>query len=65
MLDYDNDYQIGIFYCDSCDNEQEIEGDFQDVVAEIKRFGWRIRKEKDEWCHYCPVCIEKTENVTN
>jgi len=30
--------------------------DFREFVATLKEEGWRIRKEDDEWCHYCCDC---------
>lgn len=45
--------------CDDCGESQPrtYEADEFDVmVADAKRDGWRMQKEDGEWCHYCPDC---------
>lgn len=45
--------------CDTCSNNEEVDGDFVDTVAHIKSMRWRVRKRADgTWEHICPVCTE-------
>ncbi len=44
-----------------CDGEDcgeflQVDGDFYDVLNEIKDHGWKSRKIRDEWQHFCPNC---------
>ena len=45
-----------IVECDKCSNYFNVDSEFfQDAVDELKREGWKIRKdENDEWIHICP-----------
>lgn len=57
-------YQKITFLCDGegCNEEFDGESDqFRETVAEMKRNGWRVVKEGDDWCHYCPTCGPKGE----
>lgn len=44
--------------CDCCDDTGESfdRDDFSQMIASEQRAGWTIRKERDEWKHYCPKC---------
>lgn len=48
--------------CNECGDEYHAEGvvelDFKDLIAEIKREGWKIVKSKEtgEYEHLCPEC---------
>lgn len=46
--------------CDSCEEELtetelEVEG-FEELLAAIKKDGWRIEKSGGQWMHTCPDC---------
>lgn len=46
--------------CNECDEEFAggTEDDFYRFIEDLKRHGWRIVKEYDEYMHYCPDCAE-------
>ena len=50
-----------IFHCDTCFETKEFhnEGFFQTMMNELKAEGWKIKKVKGYWEHYCPECKEK------
>jgi len=58
MIDYDNDAQDMIVYCDGddCDETLEFSGEFLECISELKASGWHAFKECGDWEHYCPVC---------
>lgn len=60
MIESD-DYGGFTMYCDICDNDENFEtnGNWQDMIAAAKGLGWKIRKEKDDWKHYCPDCAKE------
>lgn len=43
--------------CDEC-GDKNYGGtlEFHDFVQQLKEDGWRIRKDEDEWQHFCPEC---------
>lgn len=45
--------------CDRCSYEEEFveASEFADVVAKMKRDGWRITKTGGQWTHLCPCCV--------
>jgi hypothetical protein len=52
----------------SCDNPQcnyseEFEGDFYEVISEMKSNGWKISKKDGEWNHSCPGCEVKNKKI--
>jgi hypothetical protein len=45
------------FLCDRCEVEEEVvEGDFMEAIAEIKALGWHPIQVEGEWQHVCPSC---------
>jgi hypothetical protein len=49
-----------VFNCDGCSEIEDTEtDDFTDAVSIVKRAGWTIIKDDDEWMHWCPVCADK------
>ena len=47
--------------CDKCSFYETFDGDgeylaWQEVIDYMKRSGWKITKEDDEWVHICPAC---------
>jgi len=46
--------------CDKCSEYFDVDSDdFSDAVDELKAWGWKIRKEDDEWVHVCSSCVRK------
>lgn len=47
--------------CDNCGESSDCYfrggDDWHEFIAELKEKGWRIRKDDDEWKHYCPDCV--------
>lgn len=54
-----NDGDEKVVECNECGAE-EYSGtlDFRGFVYDLKKEGWKIRKEGDEWIHICPTCAE-------
>lgn len=50
-----------LIQCDFCDGELYLPNAiyFEDALAEMKDYGWRNRKDGDEWLSICPACLEK------
>lgn len=49
-----------IFECDACGETFETnQADFNTGFGMIKRAGWRARKIKDVWSHYCDCCEDE------
>lgn len=49
----------GELVCECNECGEEIHGgtmEFREFVDDLKRTGWKIRKEEDEWMHFCPDC---------
>lgn len=50
-------------YCDSpdCDSHEnyETEDDWQLLLSEMRLDGWKIKKTKDDWEHYCHKCTQR------
>lgn len=44
--------------CDECGAEYPggVQEDFRAFVEELKRDGWQIKKDGEEWLHICPEC---------
>lgn len=55
--------------CDFCSNHHDTEErDFYAAVEAVKRAGWRVFKQGQEWLHKCADCLgvassEDFENV--
>lgn len=53
----------GEYVCECTDCGAEQYGgtleDFREFVDELKAGGWLVVKEGDEWCHYCPDCLQE------
>lgn len=49
--------------CDECGHEERLDFDeytsWSSLIARIKDEGWRIRRDRGEWVHICPDCVEK------
>ena len=60
----ENNYYITIF-CDKCDVYSDDFDDFSEAMSSIKANGWKITKEGDEWCHYCPECKADMDSPQN
>jgi len=50
-----------VVHCDFCDEELYLMDSeyFQDALREMKEYGWKSRKENDEWVNICPDCLAK------
>ena len=57
MLDKIDDNVFDVF-CDGnyCFEKFTVEGSFDDVIKELSKRNWKIRKAKYDWVHYCPEC---------
>lgn len=45
--------------CDGCGHgfgKSFDADDFDVMIDEAKKAGWKIRKEDEGWAHYCPSC---------
>lgn len=50
---------------DGCNNSFDMDGTyFKDATDEMKRRGWKIKKIKGEWKHFCTDCVENSGTVT-
>lgn len=46
--------------CDSCSAHHQMRGaSFSDMIAAIKKLGWRVTKRSTGWGHYCAECVRK------
>lgn len=60
MFQYDNDFHEGTITCDTCGDEENLNGSFQQCIADAKDSGWKSHKDgNDEWVHTCPLCVHK------
>lgn len=43
--------------CDHCGNSLDLfdEAEFEEMIADAKEKGWRIRNEDPGWTHMCPA----------
>ena len=49
-----------IVHCDTCAQYLEVySADFNDVLKEMKFYGWKTFEKDDEWLNQCPVCGEE------
>lgn len=46
--------------CDGCSAYTESD-EFETVIAQAKREGWRISKAGSDWEHHCPDCKERQD----
>jgi hypothetical protein len=46
--------------CNECGTEEPggVIDVFRDFVNLLKESGWKIKKDGDEWQHFCPDCEE-------
>ena len=43
--------------CDSCDKEESFTDVYwQEMIDELKSLGWKIKKQKGDWLHFCEDC---------
>jgi hypothetical protein len=56
MLEYDRTFNQGEFMCDKCGRIQTIEGDFMEIIEEIKDYDWTSKYINGDWKHYCCDC---------
>lgn len=53
-------------FCDQvgCTESKEFytDGDWHQMIAELKAEGWRIIKEDSGYSHMCPNCIEESRS---
>lgn len=45
--------------CDDCGDSQDrtyASDEFDVMVSDAKRDGWKIQKIDGEWAHFCPSC---------
>ena len=43
--------------CDTCTHDDTIHAEtWTELIAKMKEMKWKIRKEDEEWLHYCPEC---------
>lgn len=55
-------------FCDECDSELDEKfsrGEFQEMIEEAKRTGWRIAPDADKddgWSHICEDCSQSTSS---
>lgn len=53
----DRQFNEVIFICDTCEDTFDSgEEDFDTAKDDMKKAGWKITKEGDEWKHYCRGC---------
>lgn len=66
MIERNRDYIFGpeeqeyTVYCDKCPHEQtfeEIHG-WEDLMTQMKEYGWKSQKKGDDWEHICSGCQE-------
>lgn len=50
--------------CDICgDNEIIITtDDWNEGIYEVKKNGWKVYKDREEWFHCCPECFKEKRN---
>ena len=50
--------------CDGCWSHEYLDvTGFANKVDKIKNLGWKIKKVLNEWCHYCPDCIQERKDI--
>jgi hypothetical protein len=54
-IDYQKKDETMDMECDTCGTNEVFDGDFDECIAEAKDEGWIVRKDGDEWVHYCDV----------
>lgn len=55
-----------VFICDGCNDALETgERDFDDALAVFRdNPGWQVRRQGNDWQHYCPDCRLNRSNLT-
>ena len=61
MIDKDYTFGTATVYCDckGCPSERNIEGfdnhppQFDEILAEMKDYGWVSKRLNGEWLHFC------------
>ena len=50
--------------CNDCEAEAfgGTQDDFRGFVDDIKAEGWIVKKDGDEWQHFCPSCSEERQS---
>ena len=41
--------------CDVSEN-YDVDGNWEELISQMKSDGWRISKQNGEWFHTCPDC---------
>jgi uncharacterized protein YjhX (UPF0386 family) len=61
MIEHDYHDEAYEVTCDKCDYYAiyDTEKDFYKLIECLKRDGWKIKKTKNRWQHYCYECNEK------
>ncbi len=50
-------HEMADVQCDSCGYEQTFEGDFLEILRQMKESGWRSLKLDYGWEHKCSDCV--------
>lgn len=51
-------------HCDRCSYYEEIKAaDFEDMIAEVKKRGWKSLQKDGRWEHLCPTCQDKEKGL--
>lgn len=59
MLDFDNENNLGVAMCDSCEEEISImTNSFDGLVSAIRDEDWYIDYTNAGYEHYCPECSD-------
>jgi hypothetical protein len=63
-IDRDYDFNTLTVNCDGAGcfdtlDFDDVNVDWDEVLAELRAKGWRSIKVNGEWFHYCPVCERK------
>jgi hypothetical protein len=60
MIDYYEYASQMTMVCDICEYTDEVEGDWDACIKELKQKGWASYKKEDsnEWMHKCPTCVK-------
>jgi hypothetical protein len=62
MIEPDNDLGTYTIICDmpACGTENTYNADsWQDFIDQAKEDGWKIKRNGDEWEHFCPDCAQE------
>jgi hypothetical protein len=42
--------------CNTCGLTDQLEGSYKECVTNLKKDGWKIKKEDSDFTHYCKDC---------